>query len=483
MSTSTSVMAGVSMTSMLNLSSKAAARVRRGFSLIEILVSILILALGLLGLGAVFPVVIREQRLASDNISGTIAGNNVRAVLRAAFQDQAEIVYKQLSDTEYEVEYRGLAALLAGGYEPLRNPDNSNQIPYRAQNYSRGFSQGNRLGLWMTNWNWTQPGGSIGSSAGGMAPNELDRGVLRIANEGTVQFANTPYVNLPDVKQWELPVQLQPQASRSGANQMPAGTTGKRRITNFAPIGLAERLNPGSVSTDETPSLVWDFVARRVPRGEFDVEARVVRPSINDDLQAVVFVRRVDTGIRAPLGESVRQAMLGAQRPATIMPVGCDLEGRATLDGTDGQGGVRYSWPLQTNARDQQTDGTVDQSVFDFYDIDGNNPNENKTEFASWLLNVDVSTVEGEAMAQIGQKLIDNLGNVYTVDRIENDPDGAAGSKRIRLTPPPAAENVRLENVGTDGGRQRKIKQFIFTAQVPVAAFVVDVPVKRENAQ
>ena len=51
------------------------------FTLVEILISILILALGVLGLGALFPVIIREQRLGADATSGVFASNSSRAML------------------------------------------------------------------------------------------------------------------------------------------------------------------------------------------------------------------------------------------------------------------------------------------------------------------------------------------------------------------------------------------------------------------
>ncbi|CAG0987153.1 hypothetical protein PHYC_02086 [Phycisphaerales bacterium] len=43
---------------------------RHAFSLVEVLISIVVLALGLLGLAAVFPAVILEQRVASDTVQG-----------------------------------------------------------------------------------------------------------------------------------------------------------------------------------------------------------------------------------------------------------------------------------------------------------------------------------------------------------------------------------------------------------------------------
>jgi prepilin-type N-terminal cleavage/methylation domain-containing protein len=54
---------------------------RRAFTLIEVLIAVLVLALGLLGLGAVFPVVVRAQRLSSEDIQGTNAASSARAFL------------------------------------------------------------------------------------------------------------------------------------------------------------------------------------------------------------------------------------------------------------------------------------------------------------------------------------------------------------------------------------------------------------------
>lgn len=67
--------------------------VRRGFSLIEVLIAVLVLALGLLGLAAVFPVVIAQQRDAVDRTRGAIV---------------AETVQRMLTDAENLVSFEGL---------------------------------------------------------------------------------------------------------------------------------------------------------------------------------------------------------------------------------------------------------------------------------------------------------------------------------------------------------------------------------------
>jgi prepilin-type N-terminal cleavage/methylation domain-containing protein len=55
----------------VNMQVKSGRAGRRGFTLLEVLIGVLVLSLALLGLAAMFPVVVRTQRIARDTVVGT----------------------------------------------------------------------------------------------------------------------------------------------------------------------------------------------------------------------------------------------------------------------------------------------------------------------------------------------------------------------------------------------------------------------------
>ncbi|MBS0187030.1 MAG: hypothetical protein JSS51_03105 [Planctomycetes bacterium] len=60
---------------------RQSARSTTGFTLVEVLLGIIILALGLLGLAAVFPLVVRQQRESQDTVVGVATGKGAEAVV------------------------------------------------------------------------------------------------------------------------------------------------------------------------------------------------------------------------------------------------------------------------------------------------------------------------------------------------------------------------------------------------------------------
>jgi len=81
------------------------------FSLIEILISIVVLSLGLLGLAAVFPAVVRQQRLASDLVQGVSIERSAEQYIRSS---------KRLNDSTV-LRSSGGSATETAGWNMLTN--------------------------------------------------------------------------------------------------------------------------------------------------------------------------------------------------------------------------------------------------------------------------------------------------------------------------------------------------------------------------
>jgi prepilin-type N-terminal cleavage/methylation domain-containing protein len=78
-----------------------------GFSLVEVLIAIFVLALGLLGLAAVFPAVVRQQRAASDAVQGISMQRSIEDFLKG----HALLAQSNEEDAQGRVTPRGWALL------------------------------------------------------------------------------------------------------------------------------------------------------------------------------------------------------------------------------------------------------------------------------------------------------------------------------------------------------------------------------------
>ena len=334
------------------------------FSLIEILISIVVLSLGLLGLAAVFPAVVRQQRMASDTIQGISMERTVEEYIRSssvlnAFNPNA-------TDEDSRMGWQMLTA----------NPDWS----YR--------------GTWVL----SEP-----------------------------SLAEVPGTSVDPA---------------TGLLLMGTGT-------NRAFVPVSERLIPKPYSTGAEPRFVWDFVTRRVIAGA---------PAIagDDQIQVVVFLRRIDAGIRRG-SRSLTDIFTGYGAPlaqsARRVPVAADLEGRPTSDGLGGASGAA-----------EPTYSQILELPFTPYPVIGN---------AAPREPVDAITIERDVeglakfAGQIGQKLIDQAGVVHEVVEYIRENDETTGpivAFRIRPALSPAVVNMGLAD--------ELYWTVIFTPQVPAGVTV-----------
>lgn len=442
---------------------------RRGFSLIEVLISIVILALGLLGLGVLFPVVIREQRLGTDQTAGVLVANNARAVLEnTQFRswkpngNPSAVTPQQVRDVFYSVnvwkELRDSAS-----FTGLNGPQDSARP-------TRGREQIFEFGEW-----YIPTDAALGSvfGIGSVAMGDTGRPLRPINASGTPLpgaptgaccVLGTP----PALATCTAGLTESACIATAGGRWVGANTTCQVDVCGpqYSSLSLASRLYPMDVST---PRYVWDFAVQRIT--DFNTNTLADQ----DGLRVAIFVRRVDPRIRTDQGVSLLRAFTDETLPVTSrrVPVGADATtGQPTLDGTDGSAGAWYSWIRVASVQFW----FQDQATSDY-------------RFRDRLYVPSLQPLDGQFTAQQvysylkqpGQKLVDNLGNVYTVvgDGPAGNVPGVLGYIQIDPPVPARVETGRSFPAVNSKPEERAIREVIYTPQIPVSVTTYEPEVSR----
>jgi prepilin-type N-terminal cleavage/methylation domain-containing protein len=392
---------------------------RSAFSLIEVLVAIIVLALGLLGLGALFPAVIRQQRIATDQTLGVLAAEAARTTLTSG----VFTANKRLSENQFiGVTPQNGIQTLAVQWDPMSAwiaLANSPRIVNDFGNANKQYENGG----WYVNTVCTD---DVLPARG------LSRGAARIGNP------------------------LDPQGER--------------------PIALAERLYPREA---DRPLFVWDFAVQFDParfqeyidnrsNGNVSDPERLRIDSVwrvDPPLRAAIFVRRIDPRVRAARNATLRSTLLGLggvvggdQRS----PLGIDATGNPTSDGTDGNGGYGYALLRTSPAKfivtnDELYDGTA------------------KRDRLYIPPSASAQANDFDLLRLPGQRIVDNLGNIYNV--VGDGEDSALG--RYLKIDPPVPPTIIASNASSivNGNPQAddSIRQIVFSPQPPVTVLLVEI--------
>ncbi len=277
------------------------ASVRRGFTLIEVLIAVLVLSLGLLGLAAVFPTMIAQQRNAVDRTQGAIV---------------AKVVEQTLNEGQFLVNFRGLRRdFWFSADVQLGCGDGFDLDPYLNGNPTRPAMNF----LWQPNWVWGPSGHVVGTNYIGTG--EISVGAGRYLDFDCI--VQTPDVDsFSDNDKWDEPYY----------------------------IPVTARLFPQPF-TGEEPRYVWDFVARRTRVG-----------GDSTGLELAVFIRRLDPRIRVPRGRTLSDVLTPGRVSTSEFRFPVAMDPATGLPSGDGVG--VYSVPM-TLPVIVQSSGSLDEIVLD----------------------------------------------------------------------------------------------------------------------
>jgi prepilin-type N-terminal cleavage/methylation domain-containing protein len=402
---------------------------RFGFTLLEVLIAVVVLAFGLLGVVAVFPAVIDVQRRSQDAVLGGSLAASAEALI------------------------------------------NSSVLDSEARDW--------------IDWESLRPGAS--GTVRRFAPRELLTNSLAISATGAPDLT-TNTVELDFL--WDSLVDADGNVTLGGglaASDFLFDASGPLdRLQQILPAGavafdVGQRLLPDEASGD-APRYIWDVLVRRVdigigvpvdPADRSLVEVPISRvPDL--PIELMVIVRPVDRGIRVPAGVTLRDTLRGYRleqaengeisrvalddrdRRFPVAAAATDLATRQPGIALDQRGG-QYSQPIfgRPVGESADEDGGLQLTSFVFGTTDPKSVDFRLRRPSTPPVFVDTRVAQRE-FAQVGQLFVSDRGTVHRVTRVSTDGDND-NVTRMEFEPPLSP-----------GWRQ-----IVFTPQVPADIRVI----------